>query len=392
MIPVDEFYQLPEAEQSDLVRKGNVVVDGAIASFIPDSKQNILVFDEPVEHRIVQTLQRGHYSIEELAEEFPLKKRVIKSVVSDFRYRPQYLLGRYQSVMRVADTEGTAYIYSVEPIPYEIRVWDPTLCCHLLEHNELIKIPEFPSDKISWTLGREKFVEQNEKYWMLSESDLPEKPYQGISFVNSTLGPIPKSIQQDKKEVRDRVRDVDGTYHRRKFDENNIKRSIAYYKSICRRNPSLAAFQSFVLYLYDLSNFIYVAGHPGYQSLLQSGIKLFFACLFGGYRVNNTTEWALFEVDRVGKLDELDSQVIDIIELQPTSNSILSERWDLPDGSAVQQRIYGELNQYATRNTDNFICATESARRYIRRLENEGAVTLSKAPPEVPNQARTVFN
>ena len=391
MIPVDEFYQLPEAEKSSLVRKGNVVVDGDIASSIPDSDQNIHVFDEPVKNIIVQTLQRGHYRTEELVEEFPLKKRVIKSLMSDLRYRPQYLLGNYHSVMRVVDTEGTAYVYTVEPLPYEVRVWDPALCWHLLGHNELIQIPEFPSEKTSWTSGRKEFVEQAEKYWKLSESDLPENPYQGISFVNSTLGPIPKSVPQDDQEVRDRVRDVDGAYQRRKFDENNIKRSISYYKSLCRRNPSLAAFQSFVLYLYDLYNFIDVAEHPEYRSLLQSGTKLFFACLFGGYRVKNTTDWILFEVDRIGELDQFDNEVIDVIELQPTSNSELSERWNLPDGSAVQQKISGELDQYATRNTDNYICATESCRRYIRRLENEGKVSISKTPPEVPNQARTVF-
>lgn len=392
MIPIDEFYELPEFEQSNLVRKGQVVVDGTIASSIPDTQRNIHIFDQPVEDKIVQTLQRGHYRTEELVEDFPLEKRVIKSLVSDLRHRPQHLLGNYQSVLRVTDTEGAAYVYTVEPLPYEVRVWDPTLCWHLLEHNESIQIPEFPSDKTSWTSGRKEFLNRTEKYWKLPESDLPEKPHQGISFAKSALGSLPKSIQQDEPEVRERIRDTNGAYRRRKFDENNIKHSISYFKSLCRRNPSLAAFQSFALYLYDLSKFIEIEGHPEYRSLLQSGTKLFFACLFGGYRVRDTTEWKLFEVDRIGELDQLDEQIVDVVDLQPTSNSVLSERWSLPDGSAVQREISGELDRYATRNTDNYICATESARRYINRLENEGAISLSKSPPEVPNQARTVFN
>mgnify|MGYP000005857963 FL=1 len=391
MIPVDEFYTLAEDEQAALVRKGHVIVDGMLASSIPDSHRNVHIFDEPVEDEIIQTLQRGHYTVEELVEQFPLEKKEIKSIVSDLRHRPQHLLGNYQSVLRVTDTEGAAYIYTIEPLPYEVRVWDPTLCWHLLEHNESIQVPEFPSDKMSWTTGREEFVERTDEYWGLPESDLPEKPYQGISFADSALGPLPKSLPEDEPEVRERVRDVDGAYRRRKFDENNIKRSISFYKSLCRRNPSLAAFQSFVLYLYDLSEYINIEGHPEYRRLLQAGTQLFFACIFGGYRVRNATEWRLFKVERIGELNQLDERVVDVVELQPTSNAVLSERWGLPDGGAVQQTISGELDRFATRNTDNYICATESARRYIGRLENEGVVSLSKTPPEIPNQARTVF-
>ncbi|GAB3680385.1 hypothetical protein GCM10028857_03040 [Salinarchaeum chitinilyticum] len=391
MIPVDEYYSFPEDEQANLVRKGHVVVDGEIASSIPDSQRNVHVFDNPVEDEIIRTLQRGHYTVEELVEEFPLEKRFIKSFVFDLRHRPQHLLGNYQSVMRVTNTEGAAYVYTVEPLPYEVRVWDPTLCWHLLGHGDSVQIPEFPSDKMSWTSAREEFVEETGRYWGLPESDLPQKSYQGISFANSALGPLPKSIHQDEPEVRERVRDVDGAYRRRRFDEENIKHSISYFKSLCRRNPSLAAFQSFTLYLYDLSEFIILEGHPEYRPLLQGGTKLFFACLFGGYRVRHATDWKLFEVERVNDLSQIDGRITDVVELQPTSNSELSERWGLPESSAVQRIISGELDQYATRNSDNYICATESACRYMKRLENEGIVNLSKKPPEVPNQARTVF-
>ncbi len=392
MIPVDEFHSLSRNEQQELVREGHVLVNGTIASCIPDPQSKIHIFDKPVEDEIIQTLQRGHYTVEGLVEKFPVKKRVIKSIVFDLRHRPQNLLGNYHSVVRVTDTKGASYVYTVETLPFEVRIWDPTLCWHLLEHNESIQIPEFPFDKISWTTGREEFVKHTSEYWGIPESDLPEEPYQGISFANSALGPLPMSVQQDEPEVRERVRDVNEAYKRRKFDENNIKHSISYLKSLCRRNPSLAAFQSFALYLYVLSEFINIEAHPEFRSLLQSGTKLFFACLFGGYRVRRSTEWKLFEIDRIGELDQLDERIVDVMELQPTSNSVLAERWELAGGSAVQRTISGELDRFVTRNTDNYICATESARRYVRRLENEDKVSLTKAPPEVPNQARTVFN
>lgn len=391
MIPVDEFYSLPEDRQSELVREGHVAVDGTIATSIPDTHRDIHIFEDTVENKIIQILKRGHYTVDELVDELPLKKRVVTSIVSELRHRPQHLLADYHSVVRVTGTDGASYVYTIEPLPFEVRVWDPTLFHYLLANNDSIELPDFPSDKISWTTGRDEFVAHTGEYWGLPESELPDDPYRGISFVQSTLGPLPMSIPDNNSSVKERVRDVEGAYKRRKFDEDNIKRSISYFKSLCRRNPSLAAFQSYALYLYDLGEYITSEGERRYQALLQGGIKLFCACLFGGYRPREVPEWQQFKVDRTDELTQLEDRVVDIVELQPVGNSTLSDRWGVADGSAVHRLLTNELSRYATRNTDNYVCATESALRYIKRLEKDGKVTLSKAPPHVPNQAKTVF-
>lgn len=391
MIPVDEFYSVPEERQSELVREGHVVVDGTIATSIPDPHRDIHIFEDSVEDNIIQILKRGHYTVDEVVDELPLKKRVVTSIVSELRHRPQHLLADYQSVVRVTGTDGASYVYTIEPLPFEVRVWDPTLFQYILANNDSIELPNFPSDKISWTTGRDEFVAHISEYWGLPESELPDDPYLGISFAQSTLGPLPMSIPDNKSSVIERVRDVEEAYKRRKFNEDNIKHSISYFKSLCRRNPSLAAFQSFGLYLYDLGEYITSEREHRYRALLQGGTKLFCACLFGGYRPQGVSDWEQFNVDRTDELTQLEDRIVDVVGLQPVGNSTLSDRWGVTDGSAVHRLLTNDLSQYTTRNTDNYVCATESALRYIKRLENEGKIALSKAPPAVPNQARTVF-
>jgi hypothetical protein len=177
----------------------------------------------------------------------------------------------------------------------------------------------------------------------------------------------------------------------KQYDEKDIEKDISYCKSECRRNPSLASFQAFAIYLYDLAKYIDTQGHPEFRPLLQGGVKLYFACLFGAYRPRSETEWKRFEVDRTDDLNQRDERVVDIVELQPTSNSVLAERWGLSGGSEVHRTITGDLDRYAARNTDSYIVATESARRYVQTLSDKGKVTLSKEPPQIPNRAKTVL-
>jgi hypothetical protein len=142
MIPVDEFYARQYAEQERLVSDRHVVVNGEIATSVPDPEQTIHIFERPVEDEIVERLQRGHYTIEDLSSEFPLEKRHVDSIVSEFRYRPQHILSSYKSTVRVVDTDGAAYVYTVEPLPFEVRVWDPTLGGYLLQENDSVNVPD----------------------------------------------------------------------------------------------------------------------------------------------------------------------------------------------------------------------------------------------------------
>ena len=51
----------------------------------------------------------------------------------------------------------------------------------------------------------------------------------------------------------------------------------------------------------------------------------------------------------------------DLVELQPTKNAELQERWGLESGSEVHQYLESELKEYYYRNEDSLICATPEA-------------------------------
>lgn len=54
-------------------------------------------------------------------------------------------------------------------------------------------------------------------------------------------------------------------------------------------------------------------------------------------------------------------RVEDIVELQPTKNSELGERWGLQDGSAVHRYLEDELDEYYFRDEESRIRATPAA-------------------------------
>ncbi|WP_340101164.1 DUF5797 family protein [Salinibaculum salinum] len=51
----------------------------------------------------------------------------------------------------------------------------------------------------------------------------------------------------------------------------------------------------------------------------------------------------------------------DIVELQPTKNADLQERWGMDSGSEVHAYLESELKEYYYRNDDSLICATPEA-------------------------------
>ena len=59
--------------------------------------------------------------------------------------------------------------------------------------------------------------------------------------------------------------------------------------------------------------------------------------------------------------EEARERLVDVVELQPTKNAELQERWDMESGSEVHQFLENELKEYYYRNEDSLICATPEA-------------------------------
>ncbi|SDJ33859.1 hypothetical protein SAMN05216226_102195 [Halovenus aranensis] len=59
--------------------------------------------------------------------------------------------------------------------------------------------------------------------------------------------------------------------------------------------------------------------------------------------------------------EEARERLADIVELQPTKNADLQERWGMESGSEVHSYLESELGDYYYRNEDSLICATPEA-------------------------------
>jgi hypothetical protein len=59
--------------------------------------------------------------------------------------------------------------------------------------------------------------------------------------------------------------------------------------------------------------------------------------------------------------EEAEQRLADVVELQPTKNAELQERWGMESGSEVHQYLESELGDYYYRDESSMICATPEA-------------------------------
>jgi hypothetical protein len=63
----------------------------------------------------------------------------------------------------------------------------------------------------------------------------------------------------------------------------------------------------------------------------------------------------------------------DIVELQPTKNAALQERWEMDSGSEVHSYLESELKDYYYRNENSLICATPEAEAVVAGEETDSS-------------------
>lgn len=80
--------------------------------------------------------------------------------------------------------------------------------------------------------------------------------------------------------------------------------------------------------------------------------------------------------------DALD-RLADVVELQPTKNSELQDRWGMDSGSEVHQYLEGELGDYYYRDENSLIRATDEATELVDvepGIEGDGKPTVIRVP------------
>lgn len=300
-------------------------------------------------------------------------------------------MAEYKGVVRAARTDGAANVYTVDPLPFQVRTLDPTLSGHLLLASELSPSTGPPADEADSQVGFSVHADRVQSYWELPETELRSEVDQRTKFVNSALGPLPMPREfPDAETVRARVMDVEPAYVHKQYTPRKVYHGICLRKTRVRRNPSLPAFQEFASYLTDVYRYSRFENNAEVRDLAKQGAELYFRCLYGNYRPTETTEWRPFEIEIVeNDLSKTDMQVLNIVEFQPTKNSELANEWGFDESSQVSKHIQNDLDRFATRNSDKFICATETARRRVCKLVDEGAIEVTKVPPVVPTSAKT---
>jgi len=78
--------------------------------------------------------------------------------------------------------------------------------------------------------------------------------------------------------------------------------------------------------------------------------------------------------------EEARERLADVVELQPTKNAELQDRWELDSGSEVHQYLESELKDYYYRNENSLICATPEATALIDGEDSERVQTMTVSP------------
>ncbi|PSP24354.1 hypothetical protein BRC61_02170 [Halobacteriales archaeon QH_10_65_19] len=85
-------------------------------------------------------------------------------------------------------------------------------------------------------------------------------------------------------------------------------------------------------------------------------------------------------------------RLADIVELQPTKNAALQERWGLDSGSEVHSYLESDLGEYYYRNEDSLICATPEAEALVTGEEVDDGRTRTVAGTALQRQVLDVLS
>jgi hypothetical protein len=77
--------------------------------------------------------------------------------------------------------------------------------------------------------------------------------------------------------------------------------------------------------------------------------------------------------------EQAHQRLADVVELQPTKNATLQERWGMDSGSEVHAYLESELGEYYYRNEESLICATPAAEALVAGEETDDSEHVVEA-------------
>lgn len=80
--------------------------------------------------------------------------------------------------------------------------------------------------------------------------------------------------------------------------------------------------------------------------------------------------------------EEARTRLADVVELQPTKNKELQDRWGMDSGSEIHQYLESELKEYYYRDENSMIRATPEAAELVG-MESDDAITVPELQARV---------
>ena len=222
-----DFYSLSETKQRRLVHNKRVATTDQLLKELPEGQPAVRIFERSLDQIVLDQLEQGQYTIEELASHFSVQSANIRRVLHKYRRRGAddftnenfklNLLEERHGVIRGVDSKGRSLYYTLQTIPFFARVVDPTLMFSLLGLDEYVdtlphiaenipggKATELDED-YAFVIGEYWNIDPEEVFEYLTEFDR--------AYVDTSLLPLPY-VEDDEhyERVSRRFRQVEEVY------------------------------------------------------------------------------------------------------------------------------------------------------------------------------------
>jgi hypothetical protein len=144
-----DFYSLSETKQRRLVHNKRVATTDQLLKELPEGKPAVRIFDRSLDQLVLDQMEQGQYTIEELANRFSVQAADVRRILHKYRRRGSddftnenfklNLLEERHGVIRGVDSDGRSLYYTLQTIPFFARVVDPTLMFSLLGLEEYVE-------------------------------------------------------------------------------------------------------------------------------------------------------------------------------------------------------------------------------------------------------------
>jgi hypothetical protein len=222
-----DFYSLSETKKRRLVHNKRVATTDQLLNELPKGKPAVRIFERSLDQLVLDQLEQGQYTIEELANHFSVQPADVRRILHKYRRRGSddftnenfklNLLEERHGVIRGVDSDGRSLYYTLQTIPFFARVVDPTLMFSLLGLDEYVdtlphiaehipggKVTELDED-YAFVIGEYWNIDPEEVFEYLTEFDR--------AYVDTSLLPLPYIEDDDHYErVSRRFRQIEGVY------------------------------------------------------------------------------------------------------------------------------------------------------------------------------------